>query len=151
MRVRGSGGSRPPCLRCYRAPGSAGSGGTGYGRGQSVLPIVLPRKPLPPPPPTFREEDESVKTEYEYIRFQEAQTLPKRKTRRFDCINKRHGGYLGIVGWHASWRQYTYDPELTTYSASCLRDIAAFLEELNSEHKAQRKSAAPEGGEESDG
>lgn len=52
------------------------------------------------------------------------------------------GTILGRVTWYAPWRQYTFDPaECTTFNTGCLRDIVAFLDKANREHKARGGAA----------
>lgn len=77
-----------------------------------------------------------MKTTYKYIEFVEVAQKPK--TKAWTCHNRRSGVALGYIEWYASWRQYVYTdygPGLAVYSASCLRDIADFLEQVNKEHK----------------
>lgn len=73
-----------------------------------------------------------MKTDYEYIRFERRPQTGK--TSRFACLNRHHGGELGIVKWYGAWRQYCYFPtSQAVYSAGCLRDIANFIVELKAE------------------
>ena len=70
-----------------------------------------------------------MKTEYEYLEFKETQSTGK--TRRFDCLNKKHKERLGEIKWHGAWRQYCYFPLVqAVYSVGCLNDIADFLKQL---------------------
>ena len=78
-----------------------------------------------------------MKTEYQYIHFELVQLKPK--TAVYGCLNNNSGDVLGVVQWYPAWRQYCYFPaEPTVYSLGCLRDIGCFVEQLNTEHKAQR-------------
>jgi hypothetical protein len=77
-----------------------------------------------------------MKTDYEYIRFVE---IPHevRRTRIFDCYNKRSMDVLGMVFWYAAWRQYCFQPRAhTIYSAGCLADITNFIGYLMADHRA---------------
>jgi hypothetical protein len=77
-----------------------------------------------------------MKTNYEYIRFVEIPHQSK-KTRLFDCYNKRSMDVLGMVFWYAAWRQYCFYPRAKTiYSAGCLVDITNFIGQLMLEHRA---------------
>lgn len=80
------------------------------------------------------------KTEYEYIEFIVVEEKPK--TKIWACQNRTSGIRLGSVGWYGPWRQYVFGADLNAmvaYSASCLRDIADFLEQVNKEHKAKKR------------
>lgn len=70
-----------------------------------------------------------LKTRYKHIEF----------TKLYEdwiCRDK-HESTLGQVTWDADWRQHIFLPRSwTQFSASCQRDIADFLEQLN---KARRE------------
>jgi hypothetical protein len=91
-----------------------------------------------------------VLTEFVYIRFVE---IPhqSRKTRLFDCYNKRSMDVLGCVFWYAPWRQYCFQPKAkTVFSADCLFDIQYFIGQLMKDHAAAlaaRKASAPHNAE----
>lgn len=73
-----------------------------------------------------------MNTSYKYIRF------TREWKGRWTCKNKRSGYVLGIVSYYDEWSQWVFAPALfnpTVHSASCLRDIADFLEQLNDEEK----------------
>ena len=58
-----------------------------------------------------------------------------RKTLVYTIAANSDGGSLGRVAWFGRWRQYTFDPMTgATFNNSCLRSLAAFLEQLNREH-----------------
>lgn len=60
-----------------------------------------------------------------------------RKTARWS-IRDSCGGELGTVEWSAGWRQYIFKPvgDLTSFSAGCLRDLAAFIRRNHSTRDA---------------
>lgn len=75
-----------------------------------------------------------MKTEFKYIYFNEISYVGR--TRRFQCINKKHGSLLGMVGWWSPWRQYCFSAnDHIVLSAGCLKDITSFIEELMAERK----------------
>ncbi len=44
---------------------------------------------------------------------------------------------IGQVKWYGPWRQYTFHPASdTVFHRGCLEDIAAFLKDLNEDHRA---------------
>ena len=46
---------------------------------------------------------------------------------------------LGVVEWQNGWRQYVFVPRWeTVYAANCLRDLAAFVQEVNEAKKVAR-------------
>ena len=54
-----------------------------------------------------------------------------RSTHVFEVRNKTQGSTLGMIEWFGRWRRYSFFPEVDTiYDAVCLRDIAAFCDEL---------------------
>lgn len=64
--------------------------------------------------------------------------IPGRKTHRWRVSN-RAGITLGVVEWQSGWRQYVFVPSWETiYAASCLRDLAAFVQTVNDEQKRRR-------------
>lgn len=80
-----------------------------------------------------------MKTEFEYIRFE--QIVRPVKTTYWACRSKG-GDLLGLVHWHGPWRQYCFFAEgETIFSAGCLRDIQAFLKDLNVQHYAKAETA----------
>ncbi len=84
-----------------------------------------------------------VRTEYEFIRFEEIEN-PGKKTGCWDCVNKKYGAPLGVIGWYGGWRQYVFQPlPDCEFSAGCLRDIADFIGQLMTERK-QGEVARPE-------
>ena len=81
-----------------------------------------------------------MKTEYEYIRFIERPVSAEAKTKKWDCLNIRHGSQLGLVRWDGGWRQYIFAPatlSVPIFSADCLADIQDFIEQTMRERKAK--------------
>ena len=73
-----------------------------------------------------------------YLAVQKHPADPGGRTYRWQVLGAR-GDVLGWISWFARWRQYCFDPrESTTYNNLCLRDLAAFIERVNSEHRAAR-------------
>lgn len=81
-----------------------------------------------------------MKKSYEYIQFEEIESPPTNKTKKFSCMNIKSGIELGMVRWHGAWRQYCYFPTIqAVYSEGCLKDICDFiamLKESGDEAKA---------------
>jgi len=66
---------------------------------------------------------------YKYIHFGETNL----SRREFSCRNTKSGEQLGKVKSYPRWGRYCYFPTTqAVYSADCLRDIAHFLEQVNS-------------------
>ena len=71
-----------------------------------------------------------MKTVYKYITF--VQTALKN---HWNCLNKKNKSILGSIYYLNSWKTYVFAPNneaYTEFSPDCLRDIAHFLEQLNS-------------------
>ena len=68
-----------------------------------------------------------------YVKFE----LVEQKPRTSVWEVRSHDGYLlGEVKWYPQWRQYCFFSETDLiFSASCLEDIAEFVNETNAEHK----------------
>lgn len=74
---------------------------------------------------------------FSFIRAVELEN-PGRKTRRWE-LYAENGGFLGTVEWFTRWRKYTFRPttsDATWFEQTCLREIAAFIEQQTREHKA---------------
>lgn len=55
---------------------------------------------------------------------------------------KEGGGILGEVKWIGRWRRYGFYPTNdSVYEQDCLRDIAGFVEQRTTAHKARRNHA----------
>lgn len=75
-----------------------------------------------------------MKTHYKHIYFEEYE-MPRRKTKSFVCRNMSEV-HLGVVKWHAGWRQYCFFPaEACVFSKSCLEDVNHFITQLMKERK----------------
>ena len=67
--------------------------------------------------------------------------LPKDyKTSIWAVENNKSGEELGLIKWHAQWRQYcfvshSHDNYSIIYAQSCLRDIADFIKEQMDKRK----------------
>lgn len=71
-----------------------------------------------------------------YLQVEHHPPHGERKTSGWTVL-ANDGGMLGIVRWYGPWRQYTFEPSAgTVFSAGCLKDLTAFLERVNREHKA---------------
>ena len=58
------------------------------------------------------------------------------KTKLFSVMTKGDDESLGTIRWYGHWRKYVFYPHvMTIYEQDCLRDIAAFLDELIQERK----------------
>ena len=57
--------------------------------------------------------------------------LPKgRKTQMWEVSSIMGGCILGYIQWRSGWRKYVFQPaEDTVFDASCLREMADFLEQ----------------------
>lgn len=76
-----------------------------------------------------------------WIAFIEEATT--RKTRVWSVVPKDGMGYLGLVQWYSPWRKYSFFPGPNTlYEPTCLRDIAAFIDEQMAARKTAKSSAA---------
>jgi hypothetical protein len=81
-----------------------------------------------------------MNTRYKYIEFIRVPSLKPRKTDVWACVNIRSRGELGKVKWYPAWRQYCFFPaHETVFNSSCHNDISAFLDQLNSGHKAKNR------------
>jgi hypothetical protein len=78
--------------------------------------------------------------EYEYIEVWSLGSSPSGKTEIYRVQNKNSTDKLGLIKWHAPWRQYTF---LTSgvdaiFSAGCLLDIATFVGMATEAHKKRK-------------
>lgn len=77
-----------------------------------------------------------------HIAAEEAAVTPTAKTKKWRIINRRHGISLGIVRWHAHWRQYVFAPEPgTIYNRECMGLIAKFVSDQTELHRKQWSKA----------
>jgi len=75
-----------------------------------------------------------MKTKYKYIHFEQTVLAGC-----WNCLNNKSNDDLGSVIWYKPWGQFVFEPvELgdIIFNASCLRDIAHFLDQLNKQKKA---------------
>lgn len=77
--------------------------------------------------------------------MQATQTLnPGRKTKVFAIHSSMTLAYLGEVNWHNHWRRYWFQPMSTSgelgFDSTCLRDLAAFCDQLMGERITERLS-----------
>jgi hypothetical protein len=74
-----------------------------------------------------------------YLNFVEEGIQPSGKTKYWGVYNT-NGTPLMLVHWYAPWRKYTVDTGgyKTICDASCLREIADFLDKINAEHKLEQ-------------
>jgi len=62
--------------------------------------------------------------------------LLERKTHRWGISSTRSGDLLGIVDWYNPWRQYTFEPVVSSiFDGEYLIAIAGFLKEIMEQHK----------------
>ena len=67
-----------------------------------------------------------MKTRYEYVHFERIKA-----TRDWLCRNNQSKAIIGYVTWYRQWKQYVFEGrEGCVFSASCLRDVADFLDQL---------------------
>ena len=79
-----------------------------------------------------------MKTEYKYIRFE--QTV---LNGHWNCLNRKSRDEIGSVFYYKPWKRFVFEfIELGDYvfDASCLRDIAHFLDQLNSQKGIKPKA-----------
>jgi len=68
-----------------------------------------------------------------YIDFDEKPN-PGHKTRLWIVVNKNGGLPLGEIRFYPAWRKYTFWPAYQMlFDASCLQDIAKFLQDQTQE------------------
>lgn len=75
--------------------------------------------------------EDTLKTEYEYIRFERVFEKKPKKTGTWIIYNKRSGSVLGFIKWHGAWRQYCkFDIDGVVFNKDCLLDVIDFLRQL---------------------
>ena len=78
-----------------------------------------------------------------YLRFEQVDTPPGRKTAVWNVISQSSGAILGTIRWHGPWRQYTLWPTNgTLYNVECLTDLADRLATCNRWHRNIRANLA---------
>ena len=64
------------------------------------------------------------------------------KTATWAVKSRSTGGRLGRIAWYGPWRQYCFMDEVAAvYSAGCLREIGAHLEEATRARRCRCKEA----------
>lgn len=80
--------------------------------------------------------------ETKYLRFVDWGN-PGKRTKHISVENPKSQAGLGSIRWYGPWRQYAFEPYMSTvYDNECLRDIALVLDELNEGQKEQRDKGA---------
>jgi hypothetical protein len=65
---------------------------------------------------------------------------PTGRTCRWALVN-RGGQRLGTIKWSTAWRCYVLDPApCSSFSAGCMRDVAAFLDSVRSKRAERARS-----------
>lgn len=73
-----------------------------------------------------------------YLTFQPAGESASRLTKLWDVVS--HGEVIANIRWYAPWRNYVIEPKpFTLWDAVCLTQVAAFLAQVNREHKINRE------------
>jgi len=79
-----------------------------------------------------------MKTEYQFIRFDEQEKLENHKTRWWIIHNKKSGDALGIICWENGWRKYVLQADQNIiFDIKCLEDIIAFIKEAMADHEKE--------------
>lgn len=72
-----------------------------------------------------------MKTKYKHIHFEE---IPEGLGIGWECFNNKTGDLMATIEYYKSWRKYAIAfTDDFIYDASCLRDIADFLAQLDKE------------------
>ena len=79
-----------------------------------------------------------------YLSVREHAADRKLHTRLWTVLTN-YGDELGTVQWFPLWRQYCLAPRETEFNAGCLRDLTAFLERVNREHREAERGPASAG------
>lgn len=70
-----------------------------------------------------------------FVKFENAGLSDSGKTQKW-LLSSTGGALLGTVSWYAQWRRYAFQPIAgTVLDATCLREIADFVETATTEHK----------------
>ena len=71
-----------------------------------------------------------MKTRFKFIKFDQA---PTSDGMQWFCDNNKSGDNIGVAVYYEPWRQWVFEAvDTAVFSADCLRDIAEFMEGLNS-------------------
>ena len=61
-------------------------------------------------------------------------------TKKFHVHNNQNGEQIGAISFYPMWRKYVFKPLPDTfYDAGCLKEIATFLEDQQTEWRAGQK------------
>jgi hypothetical protein len=71
-----------------------------------------------------------------FVKFENAGLSDSAKTQKW-LASSVAGAILGNISWFSQWRRYAFQPIAgTVYDATCLREIADFIENRTEEHKS---------------
>jgi hypothetical protein len=75
-----------------------------------------------------------------YIKFKHVGYSKSGKTKNWKVLTTDDSDFLlGIVGWFARWRKYSFYPTPhSVFEQTCLRDIATFCENETKKHKERK-------------
>lgn len=81
----------------------------------------------------------------EYMRLEWCEAFSSsRRTEVYEVRTVRDETILGYVKWHGAWRGYCFFPwQNTIFSTGCLRDLAAWCEELTEAHRRPGSGQTP--------
>lgn len=86
-----------------------------------------------------------MKTRYKHIHFENTSKLHRGHS-LWLCLNNRTNEELGQVFYFTPWRKYCITfSENSAFDSSCCSDIADFLDQLDSQLMANKKSSAGQG------
>jgi hypothetical protein len=70
-----------------------------------------------------------------FVKFENAGLSDSGKTQKWLVLGAQSGVPLGDVRWYGQWRKYAFSPIAgTVFDATCLREIADFIESRTEEH-----------------
>ena len=77
-----------------------------------------------------------IERHYKFFAVRRLPAEAGRKTLRYEVLNTRSTGLLGIIAWYAAWRRFCFFPEdYTVWSAGCLADIQEAINWAESDRK----------------
>jgi len=85
----------------------------------------------------YGEEGAKRVRDFEYMVALRQEDKPK--TSVWLILTQKLFDKLGVVKWHAPWRQYAFHIGPLVFSRGCLRDLADFIDNLMTERKVERK------------
>lgn len=66
-----------------------------------------------------------------YIRIQQINTDPSRKTKTFIVINTRSDFTIGTIRWYCPWKRYVFLPKSdTVWDIGCMQEIIDFIKNI---------------------